>query len=77
MGGHTTGVTAAMFVARPLMMTTSFGRQVIFHTDYAVFVVVMRNNGYYQHNHADKEQEVCNVPFCFHPSFLVGCKDRG
>lgn len=76
MGGHASGVAAAMFAARALMLAAPVGRQVVFHADYAVFVVMMRNDRYYQHNHADEEQKVCNVPFRFHPSLLIGRKDR-
>lgn len=70
MGGHTSGVAAAMFAARALMLAAPVGRQVVFHADYAVFVVMMGNDRYYQHNHADEEQKVCNVPFRFHPSLF-------
>jgi len=70
MGGHASGVAAAMFAARTLMLAAPVGRQVVFHADYAVFVVMMGNDRYYQHNHADEEQKVCNVPFRFHPSLF-------
>jgi hypothetical protein len=70
MSGHAAGVAATMLVARTLMMTASVGRQVVFHTDCAVFVVMMGNDRYYQHNHADEEQEICDVPFRFHSSLF-------
>ena len=70
MGGHASGVAAAMFAARALMLAAPVGRQVVFHADYAVFVVMMRNDRYYQHNHADEEQEICDVPFRFHSSLF-------
>ena len=35
MGGHTSGVAAAMFAARALMLAAPVGRQVVFHADYA------------------------------------------
>ena len=40
-----------------LMLAAPVGRQVVFHADYAVFVVMMGNDRYYQHNHADEEQK--------------------
>jgi len=78
MGGHAACIAAAMFVTSVLMVATPVGRQVVFHTDHAVFMMMMGNDRHCQHNHADEEQEICNVPFRFH-SFLslTGCKDRG
>ncbi len=71
MGGHAACSATAVFATGILMMATPVGRQIAFHADGAVFMVVMGDDRYYQHKHADKEEEVCNVPFRFHP-FVFG-----
>ena len=61
-----------MLTARALMTTTPLVRYVVLHTNHTVVVVMMRNNRYCQHNHADEKQEISNVPFLFHPSIFDG-----
>lgn len=72
-GRHAARVATTMVIAGSLMAATIVRGQVILHAYHAVVMMVMRNNGYHQHNHADDEQEVSDVPFLFHSSvFVVG-----
>ena len=39
--------------------------------------MVVRNNRYHQHDHADEYKKECYVPFSLHPYFFIADKDRG
>jgi len=74
MCGDTSRIAATMFFIRAVLFSTATGRYVILHAYQPVGVMMVGNNRYYQHNHADEYQEICNVPFTSHLHFFIAAK---
>ena len=69
---HASGI-AARIIAWIMMM---FGAlrlwcHIIFHTYHAIGMMMMWNNGYDQHDHADKKEKREYVPFIPHSYFYI------
>ena len=75
MCGNTSRIAATMLVFRAVVLSAATGSDVILHAYQPVAVVVMGNNRYHQHDHADEYQKIGNVPFTLHPFFLIVDKD--
>ncbi len=54
MCGDASRVAAAMLVFGSVLLSATIGCDIILHTYQPVAVVVMGNNRYYQHDHADE-----------------------
>ena len=79
MSSHTPLVATTMTATRifVLMMATSFFlRQIAFHANQTIVMMMMRNDRHHQHDHADEEQEKCDVPFLFHSFIFIDGKDK-
>jgi len=66
MCGDASRVATAMFAFRVVMLLATVGRDVVFHADQPVVMVVMRNNRHHQHDYADEYQKKCDIPFIPH-----------
>lgn len=75
MCGDASRVAAAMLIFRGVLLSATTGGDIILHAYQPVAVMVVRNNRYHQHDHADEYQKICDVPFILHSSFL-NCGQR-
>ena len=73
---NTSRIATAMFAIRGVLLSATIGSYVILHTYQPIIVMVVRNNRYHQHDHADEYKKECYVPCSLHPYFFIADKDR-
>lgn len=74
MRGDTSRIAAAMLLLGDVFLSAAIGSHIVLHAYQPVVVMVMGNDRYHQHDHADEHKEICDIPFSLHSALFVGAK---